>query len=50
MQKKSYIGHLTNTSRDFSKPNFNLGSRDMAKALVNASFENQGGIVNLNSG
>ncbi|EJG2372147.1 integrase domain-containing protein [Vibrio parahaemolyticus] len=45
MQKKSYIGHLTYTPRDFSKPNFNLGLRDMAKALVNASFENQGGIV-----
>ncbi len=45
MSKKNYVGHLIHTPRDFTKPNFNLGSRDMVKALINASFENQGGIV-----
>ncbi|HCZ9713836.1 TPA: integrase domain-containing protein [Vibrio parahaemolyticus] len=45
MRKKNYVGHLAKTPRDFNKPNFNLGSRDMVKALINASFENQGGMV-----
>ncbi len=46
MKKKSYVGHLIHTPRDFTKPNFNLGSRDMVKALINASLENQGGMNN----
>ncbi|WP_255203015.1 integrase domain-containing protein [Vibrio natriegens] len=45
MPKRHYIGHLPEGVRDFSKPNFNLGSKDMVKALINASFENQGGMV-----
>ncbi|MGR5238257.1 integrase domain-containing protein [Vibrio alfacsensis] len=45
MRKTQYIGHLTRGARDFSKPNFALGSKDMRKALINASFENQGGVV-----
>ncbi len=45
MRKKNYVGHLAKGPRDFSKPNFNLGSRDMLKALINASFENQDGKV-----
>ncbi|WP_348236004.1 hypothetical protein [Vibrio parahaemolyticus] len=45
MKKSNYVGHLAKAPRDFNKPNFNLGSRDMVKALINASFENQGGMV-----
>lgn len=45
MSTKNYVGHLIYTPRDFYKPNFNLGSRNMVKACINASFENQGGIV-----
>ncbi|MCA0935312.1 integrase domain-containing protein [Vibrio alginolyticus] len=45
MKEKNYVGHSIHTPRDFTKPNFNLGSRDMVKALINASFENQGGMV-----
>ncbi len=45
MKKRNYVGHLARAPRDFNKPNFNLGSRDMTKALINASFENQGGLV-----
>ncbi|HHE0534778.1 integrase domain-containing protein [Vibrio parahaemolyticus] len=45
MKKRNYVGHLAKAPRDFNKPNFNLGSRDMVKALINASFENQGGMV-----
>ncbi|EOK5708665.1 hypothetical protein ACWLZS_000905 [Vibrio parahaemolyticus] len=44
MKKKNYVGHLIHTPRDFTKPNFNLRSRDMVKALINASLENQGGM------
>lgn len=46
MKKKNYVGHLIHTPRDFTKPNFNLRSRDMVKALINASLENQGGMHN----
>ncbi|MGR5448463.1 hypothetical protein ACP3V3_01520 [Vibrio sp. PNB22_3_1] len=45
MRKTQYIGHLTRGARDFSKPHFALGSKDMRKALINASFENQGGVI-----
>ncbi len=45
MKKRNYVGHRSHSPRDFTKPNFNLGSRDMVKALINASFENQGGMV-----
>ncbi len=45
MTKRNYVGHLARAPRDFNKPNFSLGSRDMAKALINASFENQGGLI-----
>ncbi|MCA0933998.1 integrase domain-containing protein [Vibrio alginolyticus] len=46
MKKKNYVGHLIHTPRDFTKPNFNLRSRDMVKALINASLESQGGMNN----
>ncbi|MGR5318927.1 integrase domain-containing protein [Vibrio sp. PNB22_1_1] len=45
MNKTRYIGHVKRGPRDFTKPNFSLGSRDMTKALINASLENQAGIV-----
>lgn len=43
---KKYSGHSLNRVRDFTKPNFSLGSRDIEKALINASLEQQGGIKN----
>ncbi|MGR5541747.1 integrase domain-containing protein, partial [Vibrio campbellii] len=39
-----YTGHSPKWLRDFTKANYNLGSKDMAKALINASLEEQGGI------
>ncbi|WP_346657543.1 integrase domain-containing protein [Vibrio sp. CyArs1] len=41
---KKYIGHRLKGVRDFTKPNYSLGSRDIEKALINASLEQQGGI------
>ncbi|WP_418642100.1 integrase domain-containing protein [Vibrio chaetopteri] len=43
-KKRKYSGHIQHGLRDFSKPNFGLWSRDLGKALINASLENQGGI------
>ncbi|KFA99546.1 hypothetical protein HW45_03195 [Vibrio sp. ER1A] len=43
---RKYSGHTLNRVRDFTKPNFSLGSRDMEKALINASLEQQGGVKN----
>ncbi|GAL09937.1 hypothetical protein JCM19233_914 [Vibrio astriarenae] len=42
----SYTGHTVKSVRDFDKPNYNLGSKDMGKALINASLEQQGGVKN----
>ena len=42
-KKRKYSGHIKYGLRDFSKPNFGLWSRDLEKALINASLENQGG-------
>ncbi|MGL6314778.1 integrase domain-containing protein [Vibrio sp. WXL103] len=39
-----YSGHSPKGLRDFTKANYNLGSKDMTKALINASLEEQGGI------
>ncbi|MGR5118311.1 integrase domain-containing protein [Vibrio astriarenae] len=39
-----YSGHRINALRDFTKANYNLGSKDMVKALINASLEEQGGV------
>lgn len=39
-----YNGHSPKGLRDFTKANYNLGSKDMTKALNNASLEEQGGI------
>ncbi|MGL6261660.1 integrase domain-containing protein [Vibrio sp. WXL210] len=36
-----YSGHRTAGIRDFTKANYNLGSKDMTKALINASLEQQ---------
>ncbi|MDN3716563.1 integrase domain-containing protein [Vibrio breoganii] len=44
--KHNYSGHLPNPVRDFTKPNFSLGSRDIGKALINASLEETGGVKN----
>ncbi|WP_235225355.1 hypothetical protein [Vibrio sp. ER1A] len=41
---KKYTGHRLKGVRDFTKPNYSLGSRDIEKALINASLEQQGGI------
>ncbi|MGR5543804.1 integrase domain-containing protein [Vibrio sp. PNB22_2_2] len=43
MRRRQYIGHLPKKPRNFTKANFNLASKDMVKALINASFEEQGG-------
>ncbi|MGR5549176.1 integrase domain-containing protein [Vibrio sp. DNB22_12_1] len=45
METRQYMGHLPKGLRDFSKPNFNLAARKMDKALINASLEEQGGMV-----
>ncbi|WP_240645369.1 integrase domain-containing protein [Vibrio mediterranei] len=42
-KNRKYHGHIQYGLRDFSKPNFGLWSRDLGKALINASLEEQGG-------
>lgn len=39
-----YSGQRTTGLRNFTKANYNLGSKDMTKALINASLEEQAGI------
>ncbi|NOI25735.1 integrase domain-containing protein [Vibrio mediterranei] len=43
-KKRKYSGHIRHGLREFSRANFGLWSRDLEKALINASLENQGGI------
>ncbi|GAM69401.1 integrase [Vibrio sp. JCM 19236] len=44
--RTKYRGHRLEGLRDFSKPNFGLGSRQIGKALINASLEQVGGLKN----
>lgn len=44
-EQKTLRGSYRPHTKRFSKPNFNVGSIDMVKALIDASFENQSGIV-----
>ncbi|GEA59152.1 integrase domain-containing protein [Vibrio comitans] len=44
--KTLYNGHLPKGLRDFTKPNFGLGARQMDKALINASLEQLDGVKN----
>ncbi|GAL09328.1 hypothetical protein JCM19233_293 [Vibrio astriarenae] len=44
--KKSFKGVSLNGLRDFSKLNFGLQARQIDKALINASLEQNGGMRN----
>ncbi|MEZ8967372.1 integrase domain-containing protein [Vibrio breoganii] len=44
--KQLYKGHLPKGVRDFNKPNFGLGARQIDRALINASLEQLGGVKN----
>ncbi|MPW37313.1 integrase domain-containing protein [Vibrio sp. B1Z05] len=46
MKKQKYKGHQSCGLRDFTKPNFGLRSRQIDKALINASLEQVGGLKN----
>ncbi|MFA0633117.1 integrase domain-containing protein [Vibrio breoganii] len=44
--KGRYTGHLPKGLRDFTKPNFGLGARQIDRALINASLEQLDGVKN----
>ncbi|MDN3717754.1 integrase domain-containing protein [Vibrio breoganii] len=44
--KGLYTGHLPKGLRDFKKPNFGLGARQLDRALINASLEQLDGVKN----
>ncbi|WP_338418029.1 integrase domain-containing protein [Vibrio breoganii] len=44
--KGLYIGHAPKGLRDFNKPNFGLGARQLDRALINASLEQLDGVKN----
>lgn len=44
--KGRYTGHLPKGLRDFTKPNFGLGARQLDRALINASLEQLDGVKN----
>ncbi|WP_337972464.1 integrase domain-containing protein [Vibrio comitans] len=46
MRKTKYSGHRLSGVRNFTKPNFGLGSRQIDKCLINASLEQLGGVKN----